>query len=169
MTLKLSQVLAAGLVACALAVAPTMARAQAKATPAKAAPAKIAKLAPVTPEMQSYAAHIGAAASALRLNETAEAQKWLAAAPPALRGWEWRYLTAQADQSITTIPAHEGSVNGISLSADGTRAASASSDHTAKIWEWATGKEPAVLARAHIERVDRGLQSRCHKGADRFL
>ena len=91
-------------------------------------------------ELQSYAAHIAAAASALRLNETSEAKRWLAGAPAAQRGWEWRYLSAQADQSIATIAAHEATVTHVSLSPDGKFAVTASADRTAKIWDLNSAK-----------------------------
>lgn len=55
------------------------------------------------PEYQSYLAHIAAANASLRLNEAAEAQRWLAAAPAKHRNWEWRYLNARSDKSTAAL------------------------------------------------------------------
>lgn len=49
---------------------------------------------------QSYLAHISAANSSLRLNEKAEAKRWLENAPAEYRGWEWNYLINRIDGSI---------------------------------------------------------------------
>ncbi len=51
----------------------------------------------------AYLASISAAASALVNDDVALAQRSLNRAPPTLRGWEWRHLSAQLDQSLLTI------------------------------------------------------------------
>ncbi len=51
-------------------------------------------------ERQSYRACMLAASSALRRNETAEAERHLDAAPAALRGWEWEHLHSRLDDSL---------------------------------------------------------------------
>jgi hypothetical protein len=48
-------------------------------------------------------AHIAAANASLRLNETAETKRWLAAATVKYRNWEWRYLHARSDASVGVI------------------------------------------------------------------
>jgi len=105
-------------------------------------------LAPVTPSFQSYQAHIAAAASALRLDETSEAKRWLAAAPQEYRNWEWRYLSAQAEQSAAVIAAHDAVLTSIAISPDGTRIATSASDKTVKLWQVPSGRELATL-RSH--------------------
>lgn len=57
-------------------------------------------------DWELYKACLAAADAALSSNTTALARARLEAAPPALRGWEWRYLWARLDQSIAsyTLP-----------------------------------------------------------------
>ena len=68
---------------------------------------------------QSYFANIAAADLLLRSNQIAEARKRLAAAPPALRGWEWQYLYAESDPSLATLGSGGGAVTSISFTPDG--------------------------------------------------
>ncbi len=91
-----------------------------------------------------YRAAIAAADGALRLNETSAAVGWLAEAPAAHRGWEWRYLEALADQSLKSTPAHDGPVTGVAFSQDGRHLATTSTDKTVKVWNVETGA-PSVL------------------------
>lgn len=42
----------------------------------------------IEPDYQSHLAHVAAANASLRLNEAAEAKRWLAAAPEKYRNWE---------------------------------------------------------------------------------
>lgn len=99
-------------------------------------------------EFQSYLAHIAAASSALRLHETAEAKRWLAAAPAKHRNWEWHYLNAQAEQSSAVLTGHTDAVTAVAFSPDGKRLVSASSDRTpqrgvfgiVEIWNAETGE-----------------------------
>ncbi|MBK8913177.1 MAG: protein kinase [Phycisphaerales bacterium] len=51
-------------------------------------------------EHQSYRASLSAASSALMRFDVAEAQRNLAAAPEALRGWEWMHLRSRLDDSL---------------------------------------------------------------------
>ena len=52
---------------------------------------------------QTYQARLAAALSALRDSQTAEADRYLREAPPELRGWEWRLLHAQLDDSLAVV------------------------------------------------------------------
>lgn len=52
---------------------------------------------------RSYLAHISAANSSLRLNEKAEAKRWLGNAPIEFRSWEWNYLNNRIDESIAKL------------------------------------------------------------------
>jgi WD40 repeat protein/serine/threonine protein kinase len=60
----------------------------------------------VLAQRQSYAANLIAADLHIRSNEIAEARRRLFLCPPALRGWEWRYLLWKSDMSIATLPGH---------------------------------------------------------------
>lgn len=52
----------------------------------------------------AYLASMSAAASALFNDDVALARRSLERAPASLRGWEWRHLSAQLDQSLVTVP-----------------------------------------------------------------
>ena len=87
-----------------------------------------------------YRAALSAADARLRLHETAAARRWLAEAPEARRGWEWRYLGARADESLRSFLAHERGVSCVDVSPDGALLATASADASAKLWEASSGR-----------------------------
>lgn len=87
----------------------------------------------VSPEQQSYLAHVAAAHASLRLNETNSAARWLEAAPQSHRGWEWNYLHAQIDQSVSRIEAHNETIFDLAISPDGRIIASCSGDKTIQL------------------------------------
>ncbi len=64
----------------------------------------------------------------------------LEACPPAHRQWEWFYLQRLRHADLLTLRGHVGAVQGVAISADGTRLASAGSDYTVQIWDLATGQ-----------------------------
>ncbi len=101
---------------------------------------------------QAYVANLHAASVALMVDDSATALQRLAAAPEALRNWEWHHLHREADHSLLTLRGHAGTVRSIAFSPDGTRLASGSSDGTAKLWDTASGQEVATL-RGHMTRV----------------
>lgn len=51
-------------------------------------------------QREAYRACIAAATAALQNHDVATARQSLTKAPESLRGWEWRYLNAQLDQSV---------------------------------------------------------------------
>lgn len=71
------------------------------------------------------------------------------AASPFLN-WEWRWLNAESDESELTLRGHGDAIVSASFSPDGTRIVTASSDHTARVWDANTGTELAVL-RGHSD------------------
>lgn len=70
-------------------------------------------------EFESYLAHVAAASASLALNETDEARRWLDLAPESHRNWEWKYFSANLDQSIRTWPDQGGVVMSVAYSPDG--------------------------------------------------
>jgi WD40 repeat protein len=101
---------------------------------------------------QAYMANMIAAGAALSANEIATARRCLNAAPPELRNWEWRYYTAQADDSLLALRGHTAEIVSAAFSPDGLYLASASWDKTVRIWDPSDGKELRVL-RGHKGRV----------------
>ncbi len=83
-------------------------------------------------QRQSYAANLTAADLHIRSNEIAEAKRRLFLCPPALRGWEWRYLLWKSDASLVTLTGHTTAAAGLrpslGFNKDGTRIFQASSD-----------------------------------------
>ena len=76
----------------------------------------------------------------------------LAGCPADLRGWEWRYLKQSSRREPLAFIGHTGEVWDAAISPDGLRLASASFDHTIKLWDVATGKLERTL-RGHKERA----------------
>lgn len=70
-------------------------------------------------EFESYLAHIAAASASLSLNETDEARRWLDLAPISHRNWEWKFFSANLDQSVRTWPDQGGVVMSVAFSPDG--------------------------------------------------
>ncbi|MEK6644274.1 MAG: SRPBCC domain-containing protein [Planctomycetota bacterium] len=95
--------------------------------------------------VESYAAHLAAAEASFRLNELAEARRWILSAPEPMRNWEWKHLNALLDDSLMSIDAHKDGIMSVAISPDGTLIASGGNDNLVKLWDAATGKEVATL------------------------
>jgi WD domain, G-beta repeat len=66
---------------------------------------------------------------------------------PGAHPWIHRYTRLHESEAfVRTLTGHTGSVSGCAVSPDGTWLVSASADRTLKIWDVATGTEPATLA-----------------------
>ena len=100
-----------------------------------AANAQNKKASAPTPEYQSYLAHIAAANASLRLNEAAEAQRWLAAAPVKQRNWEWRYLNARSDNSIAAVKFADAAPDEAHYSPDGKMIIAAMPDNSIRLFD----------------------------------
>src|SRR5262249_23723821 len=58
-----------------------------------------------------------------------------------LRGFEWHYWNHRTHLELLTLKGHAAPVVEICFSPDGTRLASASDDHTVKVWDSTSGQE----------------------------
>jgi WD40 repeat protein/serine/threonine protein kinase len=92
-------------------------------------------------DYRTYVASIAAANAALTGNDAAGMRRFLEQAPAALRGWEWRYLAAQADQSLAVLRGHSDQTVAVVATPDGTKLISGSRDGTAVVWDTATGEQ----------------------------
>jgi WD40 repeat protein/serine/threonine protein kinase len=61
------------------------------------------------------------------------------------RGFEWYYWQPQTHVALMTLRGHLDGVEGVAVSPDGRRIATASGDTTAKIWDAASGREMFTL------------------------
>jgi len=72
-------------------------------------------------EQAGYIGNITAAGLLLAQNRRDEARTRLAAAPSALRAWEWHYLAAQVDTSLAVLGGDGGAVISLAFTPDGSR------------------------------------------------
>jgi WD40 repeat protein/serine/threonine protein kinase len=101
---------------------------------------------------ERYRAIISGAASALQLNNATAVRRSLDDAPIEYRGWEWRHFDSQTDNARSVLRGHQGGVDVVAFSPDGSRIASiGNSDGTLRLWDTATGKELRIL------RSERGI------------
>lgn len=107
---------------------------------------------PPSPEYRSYLAHIAAADGALRLNESSEAQRWLDAALPGERGWEWRYLNALTDESWKKIFTATHPIRDMSIASNGSMIALALTDGSIQLYDMHRGQEREKLS-GHMGNV----------------
>ncbi len=149
---------------------------------------------PLPNEFQSYLAHIAAAATSLQLHDTAAAKRWLAGAPVRYRDWEWRYLSASAEQSTGIFAKEQAAVTAIAVSPDGKFVATTSSDKVVTLFNAATkaeiwravdeklvpmsvafspeGKQVAIGYSGHLVRIldlARGAETRSLQGSGRGI
>lgn len=68
---------------------------------------------------RSYRAHLASASYALDANDVVAARGWLDSAPEELRGWEWRCLRAQLDDSDRVLARSSSKLFDLDASADG--------------------------------------------------
>ena len=61
------------------------------------------------------------------------------------RGFEWYYWQAKTHLALKTLRGHLDEVTSVAFSPDGQRIVTGSGDHTAKVWEAASGRELLTL------------------------
>ncbi len=88
----------------------------------------------------------------LRAKQLSSLQKRLRDTPTDLRGWEWRFLQAQSDDSYASWAGHEGGVNALAVSPDGRRVASGGADKAIRMWDASDGKQLLTMA-GHVAPV----------------
>lgn len=97
-----------------------------------------------------YAADINRVGEAYLANDIPLAVDLLKAHAPAAgqypaQGFEWRYYWNLLHRDLHTFKGHEGIVKAVALSSDGTMLASASLDHTVKLWDMRSFREVTTL------------------------
>jgi WD40 repeat protein len=68
------------------------------------------------------------------------------------RGFEWYYWQPKTHLALKTLRGHLDAVKSVAFSPDGQRIVTGSEDHTAKVWEAASGKELLTL-KGHTDEV----------------
>lgn len=94
----------------------------------------LALQAPPSQSWESYLAHVFAAQASLQQDDTALALRWLGKAPKEHRGWEYEYLTSQADSSIRNLSVDHNPAR-IEFSPDGTLMATSNLDGTVSLFD----------------------------------
>lgn len=97
---------------------------------------------------KAYYGNIHAAAAAITLRDMSTAHQRLGDAQNYISGpnqphqlpFEWQYLKAQADYSLTTLSGHTQSVNAVAFNHDGAQLASGGADSALHIWNTNTGE-----------------------------
>ena len=87
-----------------------------------------------------YRAAIAAADAKLALHDSAAAKRWLALAPAAHRGFEWRLLRRRSDVSSRVWRAGDAAINDASFSPDG-RILATCCRESVTLWNFAEGRK----------------------------
>lgn len=97
-------------------------------------------------EAQAYVANMNAAQAAWDMNNVGRLRELLQeTANYPERGFEWYYWHRQLHLDLKTLRGHTGAVKSVAFSPDGGRIITGSADHTAKIWDMASGEALLTL------------------------
>ena len=88
-----------------------------------------------------------------REHNAAGAAALLAGTRANLRGWEYNYVRRLCNSHLVTLRGHTGRVTSVAYSPDGNRVVTGSEDHTARVWDPATGTTVATL-KGHASSVN---------------
>jgi len=91
--------------------------------------------------MGLYSQAIPRAEQALEERDFVRAEEILVSQPVEVRGWEWGHLLSWSERLNRTMKGHTGGVLSVAWSPDNKHLASASADHTVKVWDSSSGKE----------------------------
>src|SRR5262249_7485421 len=93
-------------------------------------------------ERAAYISNIRLAQAEWDAGDVARATELLKeAGPPALRDWEWGYISHLMHLDRQTLDGHPQPVTALAISPDGYRLASGSEDRMVKLWDAATGRQ----------------------------
>ncbi|MGF1633972.1 MAG: serine/threonine-protein kinase [Phycisphaerae bacterium] len=93
----------------------------------------------------AYAASMAAGFAAYQAGELQQVRYQLAAAPEALRGWEWRLLRNLSERSLHTLQAHPDIVFDMAMTHAGDRLATAGRDGSVRVWDTDSNRMLAEL------------------------
>jgi len=102
---------------------------------------------------QAHRANVAAASAALVAGNVSSARRFLDSVPAEYRRWEWRLLDSEADRSVGVLVGHSEDVLSVAFDPRGERLASASRDHTIRLWEVVSLESIGTL-RGHQDAVN---------------